>query len=67
MMKKNIGTVDRAIRIILALLIGGLYAASIISGTTAIILLAVAVVLIATSFIGTCPLYLPFGLSTLKK
>lgn len=67
MMKKNMGTVDKVLRIAFALIIIGLYAAGLISGTLAIVLLVFAVVFIATSFIGTCPLYLPFGISTIKK
>ncbi len=66
-MKKNIGTIDKAIRIIVALVIAGLFYANIISGTVAIILLVLAGVFILTSFISFCPLYLPFGISTRKK
>ncbi len=66
-MKANMGTTDRAVRIIIALIIGGLYFANVISGTVAIILLVVAGIFIATSFISFCPLYFPFGISTRKK
>jgi hypothetical protein len=66
-MKANMGTVDKAIRIIVALVIIGLYFMGQISGTAAIILLAFAAVFILTSFISFCPLYLPFGISTKKK
>lgn len=66
-MKKNMGILDRALRIVLALLIVGLYFAGLISGVSAIVLLVIGGVLVLTSFVGICPLYLPFGLSTLKK
>jgi len=66
-MKSNMGTLDKAIRIVLALLIGGLYFANVINGTVAIISLIVAAVFIATSFVGFCPLYYPFHVSTGKK
>jgi len=66
-MKKNMGTADRVIRILVAIVIAGLYFANQISGTTAIILLILAGVFILTSFMSFCPLYLPFGLSTRKK
>jgi hypothetical protein len=66
-MKANMGTADRVVRIIVALIIGGLYFANMISGTVAIILLVVAGIFIATSFISFCPLYFPFGISTRKK
>lgn len=61
------GTADRVIRILVAIVIAGLYFANQISGTTAIILLILAGVFILTSFMSFCPLYLPFGLSTRKK
>ena len=66
-MKKNMGTTDKIVRIIIALVIAGLYFAGIINGTLAIIGLALAAIFILTSFISFCPLYLPFGLSTLRK
>ncbi|NBA84389.1 DUF2892 domain-containing protein [Emticicia sp. CRIBPO] len=66
-MKKNMGTTDKAIRILVAVVIGVLYYANIISGTTATVLGILAGVFIFTSFMSFCPLYLPFGISTLKK
>ena len=65
-MTKNMGTADRAIRIVIALVIAVLYFRGTISGTLAIVLGIVAVAFIVTSFIGWCPTYLPFGLSTRK-
>jgi len=66
-MKKNMGSTDRVIRILVAIVIAGLYLANQISGTTTIILLILAAVFVLTSFISFCPLYLPFGISTRKK
>jgi hypothetical protein len=66
-LKKNIGTADKVVRILVAIVIAGLYFANMISGTVAIILLILSGVFILTSFISFCPLYLPFGLSTRKK
>lgn len=67
MMKKNMGSIDRAVRVAVALLIAALYAAGQITGTAAVILGILAVVFVATSFVGTCPLYLPFGIDTRKR
>ncbi|MDY0098799.1 MAG: DUF2892 domain-containing protein [Bacteroidales bacterium] len=67
MMKKNMGTTDKAIRILVALLILVLYLANVVTGTLGLILIIVAIVLAVTSLIGVCPLYIPFGISTLKK
>jgi hypothetical protein len=66
-MKKNIGSVDKVVRILLALIVVILFFTNVISGVVGIILLIVAGVLVLTSLISFCPLYWPFGLSTEKK
>lgn len=66
-MKPNMGTVDKAVRILAAVVIAALYFANIISGTLAIILLVFAGVFVLTSLISFCPLYWPLGISTRKK
>jgi hypothetical protein len=66
-MKANMGTADKVLRILVAILIGVLYFIGQITGTVAIILMALAIIFIATSFMSFCPLYLPFGISTKKK
>ena len=66
-MKKNMGTVDKTIRIIVAVIIGLLYFTKVINGTLAIVLLIFAVVLVLTSFISFCPLYTLLGINTGKK
>jgi hypothetical protein len=65
-MKKNVGGIDKVIRILLALVIAVLFFTQVITGTLAIILLILAGILILTSFISFCPIYWPFGLSTNK-
>jgi hypothetical protein len=66
-MKKNMGTVDKVIRVLVAVIILVLYFTHVVSGTLAVILLIIAGVFVVTSLLGFCPLYLPFGLSTRKK
>ena len=61
------GSTDKIFRILIALVIGGLYYTEIISGTTALVLGAFAVIFLLTSFISFCPLYLPFGINTKNK
>lgn len=61
------GSADRVIRVMLAALVAVLYFTNVISGTTAIILAVLAIVFVATSLMSFCPLYLPFGLNTLRK
>jgi Protein of unknown function (DUF2892). len=66
-MKKNMGTIDRVIRIVLAIVVAILYMNGSITGVAAIILGILAVVFIITSLIGFCPLYVPFKISTISK
>ena len=66
-MKKNMGNIDRFVRISVAIVIIALFYTQQISGTVAIVGLILSAIFIATSFISFCPLYLPFGISTRKK
>jgi hypothetical protein len=66
-MKKNMGSTDKTIRVILAALIAILYLTVLKSTTLGLILLILAIVLVVTSLIGFCPLYTLFGWNTLKK
>lgn len=61
------GTIDRVIRVLLAIVVIVLYLAGSITGVAAIILGILAVVFILTSLIGFCPLYVPFKISTIVK
>lgn len=65
-MKKNMGTTDRTVRIIVAIIAAALYFSGTITGTLGIIALVVAAVFVLTSFISFCPLYAIFGISTCK-
>lgn len=65
-MKSNLGTLDRVARIVFAVVVAALYFLNVISGTTAIVLGAVAGILLLTSLINFCPLYRLFNLSTRK-
>lgn len=65
-MTKNIGTLDRVLRLIFAIVVAVLYFTGLISGTAAIILGILAAVFLLTSVVGFCPLYTLFGFSTRK-
>ena len=64
-MKKNMGKIDRRIRafliapllVVLALFVG-------VGSVGGVILLVLALVMLATSAAGSCPLYLPMGVDT---
>ncbi|NNF34044.1 MAG: DUF2892 domain-containing protein [Saprospiraceae bacterium] len=63
-MKKNMGTIDRIIRVIIAVVIGFLFQQGIITGMLATILSIVAIVFLLTSVISFCPLYKVIGINT---
>jgi len=66
-MKKNMGTADRIIRTVAAIVIGVLLLTGTLSGTLATVLGILAIVFLLTSAVGWCPLYVPFKISTMKK
>jgi hypothetical protein len=66
-MKTNMGKIDRYARILLAVAITISYFSGYIQGGWAVGLIVLAVMFAVTSFIGFCPLYLPFGISTKDK
>jgi Na+(H+)/acetate symporter ActP len=66
-MKKNMGTLDRIIRLLVVIAIAILYLTGQISGTVALVLGIIAVAFLVTSLIGWCPIYVPFRISTRKQ
>jgi uncharacterized membrane protein len=66
-MTKNMGTVDRSIRILAAIVIAVLYLNGTISGLLGAILGIVALMFFVTSVLGYCPAYVPLKISTCKK
>ncbi len=60
-MKRNVGTVDRIVRIVagLAIAAAGIYFRNWLG--------LIAIIPLATAVVGVCPLYLPFGISTRRK
>ncbi|ABC44885.1 hypothetical protein SRU_1976 [Salinibacter ruber DSM 13855] len=64
LMTQNMGSLDRILRTVAAFVVGVLYATGTLGGTTALVLGVGAVAFLLTSFVGTCPVYLPMGLST---
>lgn len=65
-MKKNMGTIDKVIRVLIAIVIAILFFTKFITGTVGIILLALAIIFVLTSLVSFCPLYLPFKINTGK-
>lgn len=63
-MKKNMGSADRIIRLIIAAIIGILFYTNVVSGTFGIILVILAGVFVLTSLVSFCPLYTIVGMNT---
>ena len=61
------GTIDKGIRLVLALLFVVLNLTHVTTGVLGVVLLVLAIVFAVTSFIGFCPLYLPLGINTGAK
>jgi hypothetical protein len=66
-MKKNMGSADKIIRVVIAIIFSVLYFTQTVTGTLGIILLVVGGIFLLTSVISFCPLYVPFGINTCKK
>ena len=63
-MKKNMGRLDRTIRLVLALVSVLLVIAGVVMGSLAVVLVILAAILVLTTLLGFCPLYVPLGAST---
>lgn len=63
-MKTNMGSIDKAIRIFFALVVGILIYTKTITGVLAIVLSILSIVFVLTSLVGFCPLYALFGIRT---
>lgn len=63
-MKKNMGNVDRIIRVLLAVIFAALYFTGTVSGTLGLVLVILGAVFVLTSIVSFCPLYAIVGLST---
>ena len=66
-MKKNMGSIDRWIRILAAIGIAILFYTNVISGLTALVLSTIAIIFALTSFIGICPFYGLVGFKTCPR
>ena len=65
-MKPNMGFIDRLLRVVIAVMIAVAYFDHRITGVVGVVAMVLAVVFLITAFVGFCPLYKPFGISTRK-
>ncbi|MBX7458208.1 DUF2892 domain-containing protein [Qipengyuania sp. 1NDH17] len=63
-MTKNMGSLDKALRLIAAAVLVALALTGSITGTFAVVAYVVAAIFVVTSLVSVCPAYLPFGIST---
>lgn len=63
-MKKNMGTADKIIRLIVAAVLAFLFYNGTITGTLGIVAVVAAVVFALTSLVSFCPLYPLLGINT---
>jgi len=65
-MKKNMGTLDRSIRVILAILFAYLYFSETVTGTLGYVVLGFGAIFLLTGLVSYCPLYPLLGINTCK-
>ena len=67
-MKKNMGTIDKILRVIIAIVIAVLYYMDlIVSDTLSAVVLFLAAILLITSLLNFCPLYFVFGINSCNR
>jgi hypothetical protein len=66
-MIKNVGTLDRIIRFVLALVLIWLYVGGIATGGWGIAALVAAAVLLLTGLVRFCPIHRMLGINTCKR
>ena len=63
-MTKNLGSIDRILRIVLGITFGVLYFTGVTTGTLGIVLAVLGGIFVATSLISWCPIYAVLGIKT---
>ncbi|WAT16693.1 DUF2892 domain-containing protein [Aurantiacibacter sp. MUD11] len=66
-MSNNMGSLDRILRIVVAVVLIVFAVTGTITGTWVWVAYGVAAVFILTSLVGFCPAYLPLGINTCGK
>ncbi len=66
-MKRNMGSFDRILRVLVAIIFGVLFFAKMAKGTLGVILLIIALIFLLTSIFGYCPLYSIIKVSTKRS
>ena len=63
-MKKNVGSIDRAIRAVAGVVLLAVYFLGLLQGAAGLVALVAGVVMLGTAAIGWCPPYALIGINT---
>jgi hypothetical protein len=63
-MTKNLGNIDRIVRVLLSITFAVLYFTGTIAGTLGLVLVVLGGIFLATSLISWCPIYAVLGIKT---
>ena len=63
-MKKNVGNIDKVIRVLIAIVAGALFFTGTVSGVAGYVVLAVGAIMLVTAATSRCPLFSILGLSS---
>jgi len=63
-MKKNLGAIDKLVRLVVALLLIIVYFQGLVVGILGVVFLIIAAIFVVTSLVGICPIYAVFGISS---
>jgi hypothetical protein len=65
-MKKNVGSMDKAVRISIAIILLTLVLIDLVNGILAIVFIIASIALVVTSLVSFCGIYTLFGINTCK-
>ena len=65
--EKNVGTIDRVIRIIVGIALLAAFALNMVTAPLSYLVLLIGIIALVTGVVGTCPAYSVLGINTLGK
>ncbi|MDD2754945.1 MAG: DUF2892 domain-containing protein [Methanothrix sp.] len=65
--EKNVGMVDRVIRIILGIILLYLFLVNMVAAPWSYLVALIGLILLGTGIVGSCPLYSMLGMNTMGK
>ncbi|HZP33086.1 MAG TPA: DUF2892 domain-containing protein [Candidatus Acidoferrales bacterium] len=66
-MARNVGGIDRAVRVIVGLTLLGIGFFHVVAGTLAVLAYLFGVIALATAVFAYCPAWVPFGINTSRS